>query len=69
MELGVPVDTLDVVEYDHRHEGIREVRSKMFEAWLKERPSDTWRTLIRALEKIGLAEKAAAVVAEHGLHQ
>lgn len=69
VELGVSVTTLDEVEYDHRHEGIREVRSKMFEAWLKDGPSLTWRTLIRAMEKIGLAEKAATVVAEHDLQQ
>lgn len=69
MELGVSTVTLDEVEYDHHREGIRELRSRMFEAWLKEGdpPQVTWLTLIRALEKIGLADKAAALVAEHGL--
>ena len=68
-ELGVSTVTLDEVEYDHHREGIRELRSRMFEAWLKEGdpPQVTWRTLIRALEKIGLADKAEALVVEHGL--
>ena len=71
MELGVSAVTLDEVEYDHQRSGIREVRSKMFEAWLKEGDPRqvTWRILIRALEKIGLADKAEALVVEHGLQQ
>ena len=71
VELGVSTVTLDEVEYDHKHGGIREVRSKMFEAWLKEGDQQqvTWRTLIRALEQIGLADKAEAVVVEHDLWQ
>ena len=69
VELGVSTVTLDEVEYDHHREGIRELRSRMFEAWLKEGdpPQVTWQALIRALEKIGLADKAKALVVEHGL--
>ena len=71
VELGVSTVTLDEVEYDHKHGGIREVRSKMFEAWLKEGDQQqvTWRTLIRALEQIGLADKAEAVVVDNDLWQ
>ena len=52
LELGVPANTLEAIEYDH-HGNVETCRRKMVQEWLKQ-PCSSWCSLIEALKTVGL---------------
>lgn len=65
LQLDVDQETLDTIQYNHKHD-IREMRRGMLNAWLMQAsPKDaTWKTMIKALRSIDTRVNVDSVVKE-----
>ena len=59
---GIDMKHIQMIEYDHRNDGIRRLKMALFEKWLNVYPRATWSNVSDALMKIGMASLASSLV-------
>ena len=59
---GIEMKHIQMIEYDHRNDGIHRLKMTLFEKWLNVYPRATWSNVSDALMKIGMASLASSLV-------
>ena len=59
---GIDMKHIQMIEYDHRNDGICRLKMALFEKWLNVYPRATWSNVSDALMKIGMASLASSLV-------
>ena len=59
---GIDMKHIQMIEYDHRNDGIRRLKMALFEKWLNVYPRATWSNVCDALMKIGMTSLVSSLV-------